>query len=206
MECYFNFRYYYGLGEEEQTTETSLGAYKETSGKWSASDMSLNLGYSYKVNSAMSLGITGKYIQQKISGYSADAFAMDIGLLTSYISDDVKIGLTIQNIGTKLKMIDKEFDLPIIYRAGISYKFVNWLFAADLVKASDNDVNIVTGIEYNFDKILKLRIGWKSNDDLSSSGISTGLGFTYNNLDVDYSFEPKDEFGDVHRVSLNYRF
>jgi len=194
------------LGDEIQTKETVLGAYDGTNGTWSASDMAIGLSFSHKINNAMSLGATGKYIKQEIAGYSANAYAMDLGLLTSFIKQDIKIGLAIQNIGTKLKFISQEDKLPVVIRAGLSYDLNNIILTGDLVKPQDNDLSFLIGCEYNVAKLLSLRAGWKSEDDLSSSGISAGLGLNYNNFSIDYSFEPKDNFGDVHRFSLDYKF
>ncbi|HPG31357.1 MAG TPA: PorV/PorQ family protein [bacterium] len=194
------------LGNEVQTKETALGAYDGTDGTWSASDMSIGLSYSHKLNNALSFGATGKYIKQEIAGYSADAYALDLGLQTTFIEQDIKLGLSVQNIGTKLKFISEEDKLPILIRAGISYGLSDLILSGDLVKAQDNDLILLAGCEYSFAKIFSLRAGWKSNDDLSSSGISAGLGLKYNNFSIDYSFEPKDNFGDVHRFSLDYKF
>jgi len=195
------------LGEESQTKEDALGRYTGIDGKWSASDMALGLSVSRKLNPALSLGCTGKYIKQEIAGYNATAFGFDVGIISSFIEQDIKFGVTIQNVGTKLKFIDDRAGLPLIYRAGVSYTLSgNLFFTGDIVKPDDNNVNLILGAEYSLSNMFALRAGWKSDDDLSNSGISAGLGFKYNNLSIDYSFEPKENFGDIHRFSLDCKF
>ncbi|HON57709.1 MAG TPA: PorV/PorQ family protein, partial [bacterium] len=120
-------------GNEARTLETTSGAYGGTDGIWTATDMALSLSFAKKLHNTLSFGATGKLIKQEIAGYKADAVALDLGLLTSFIEEDLKLGLSIQNFGTKLKFIEKKESLPIIYRAGIGYKIPNIILSMDLI-------------------------------------------------------------------------
>jgi len=195
------------LGDELRTKENSLGQYDGTDGRWGASDYAFALSFSHELNRTLAIGGNLKYIKQEIDAYSADAFAIDLGVQTKFINDDITFGASIQNLGTRLKFIEAKTNLPIIYRVGGAYTIVdNFLITGDLVKPNDNDLTFRLGVEYSFNKLLALRAGWNSSDDLSSTGLSAGLGVKYQKISLDYSFEPKKYFGDVHRFSINYSF
>ncbi len=95
-------------------TEVTNDAEQDGTGEfYSASDMSLALSYGYNLTDRFSLGINMKYLHEQIYHSSASGFAVDIGTL--FISDiyGLRIGATISNFGTDMKMDGK--DLEVLY-------------------------------------------------------------------------------------------
>lgn len=141
-------------GEDIVTTDYEQNG---TGEKWSASDLAISLSYSRNLTDRFSIGGTAKYIQQKIWNSSASSFALDVGLIYNTGFNGLKIGMSIANFGSDMRMDGKDlytqFDLdqehlgnngtliarmktddwplPLLFRAGVSM---------DAVK--DDDVRI----------------------------------------------------------------
>jgi len=139
---------YLDYGDMEITT---LAEQDGTGQLFSAHDMSIGLTYAYNLTDRFSLGGTVKYIQQKIWNTSASAFAMDLGVLFHSDIYGLRIGATITNFGTPMKMDGKdllvqhdidpnnygnndqilatlqtgEFPLPLTFRIGLAMDVLN---------------------------------------------------------------------------------
>ncbi|MDM7926799.1 MAG: PorV/PorQ family protein [bacterium] len=88
-------------GDDDVTT---VLAPEGTGEKWSAADFALGLSYSRNLSDRFSIGGTAKYIQAKIYHETASAFAADIGLLFFTPFHDMRLGMSISNFGTDLRM------------------------------------------------------------------------------------------------------
>jgi len=88
-------------GDEEVTTVLIPEGTGET---WGASDIAVGLSYGRKLTDQFSIGGNAKYIQQSIWNESARAFALDVGLLFITNFHDMRLGMSISNFGTDLKM------------------------------------------------------------------------------------------------------
>ncbi len=101
---------YLDYGDMEVTT---LEEQDGTGEYFTAKDIALALTYSYNLTDRFSLGMSVKYINQRIWHTTADAFAVDIGTL--FISDfyGLRIGATISNFGTDMQLDGK--DLYVLY-------------------------------------------------------------------------------------------
>lgn len=88
-------------GEDDVTTVLAPDG---TGEKWSAADFALGLSYSRNLSDRFSIGGTAKYIQTKIFHETASAFAVDIGLLFYTPFRDMRLGMSISNFGTDLRM------------------------------------------------------------------------------------------------------
>jgi len=92
-------------GEEEVTTVL----YPEGTGeRWGASDMAAAVTYARNLTDRFSIGGNLKYVQQKIFNETASAFAVDIGLLFVTQFNDMKLGMSISNFGTDMKLAGKD--------------------------------------------------------------------------------------------------
>jgi len=72
---------------------------------FNAADMALGLSYGRAVTDRFSIGVTGKYIQQRVWHSTATAFALDIGtrFRTDFIGG-LTIAASIYNFGTDMKL------------------------------------------------------------------------------------------------------
>jgi hypothetical protein len=130
-------------GEDIVTTDVDQDG---TGEKWSASDLAIALTYARNLTDRFAIGGSVKYIQQKIWNSSASAMAVDVGLLYNTGFNGLKIGMSISNFGSDMRMDGKDlyqaidldlenlgnnnklitrlktddWPLPLFFRAGVS--------------------------------------------------------------------------------------
>jgi hypothetical protein len=171
-----------------------------------------------KFTASLSVGCVFKYVYLNLDGYSAGAPAFDIGILlkTEPAKWPFGVGLSIRNIGGKMKFISESAPLPIFFGGGFSFGvFVsetnNIKALIDFGKSTDSDIKFNIGAEYGFKDFLAIRLGYKLGDyDVEGSSVGLGAGYTMENgtrLQLDYAYETTIEgFKDVHRISFSFEF
>lgn len=184
-------------------------------GTFGASDFALAVSLAKAINTQFSLGATGKFIYEKIEGYSSDALALDLGIL--YISRDnrTRIGGVGQNIGVQLKGHTESHKdpLPTSIKLGISHNMreLPLTVAADAVKPFDNDIFFNLGGEFTALTPLSLRLGWSSfgknfktdSDKDNWAGFAAGFGVTWKVYRFDYAYSSYADLGGVHKISVS---
>lgn len=140
---------YLSMGEMKITNWEHPEGTGET---FDSNDLSMGLTWARHLTDRFSVGVTAKYIQEKINQSSASAFAMDIGTTYNTGFYGIKIGMALTNFGTKMQMSGRdlsvrtdpyqqsegsnpddvwadlrteEWPLPISIRIGTSVDFVN---------------------------------------------------------------------------------
>jgi hypothetical protein len=169
-------------------------------GKFRFSDYLLSMSYARRMSPESDLGVTLKLLQERIYTYTATGYAFDIGALfrPRALKNLVLTG-AVQNLGPKLKYVNEVFRLPLVIRAGASYRVPldlldgNWLVSFETAKPVDTDYNYSGGIEYSHRTGLALRAGYRYGHD--SESFSAGAGFAVGYLRLDYSYTPWDYEG-----------
>jgi opacity protein-like surface antigen len=113
---------------------------------FNAGDIAINLSYSKQLTDRFAIGGNVKYIRQNIWHSSANAFAVDIGALFTTPFRNLRLGASITNFGTNMKMNGRDlkfsedpdpnnegnvefvnalletdsFPLPLLFRVGIA--------------------------------------------------------------------------------------
>ena len=150
---------------------------EDTGETFSASDHAFGITYALNLTDRFSIGLNGKFIQEKIANNHANGIALDLGTLfkTPY---GFRLGTSISNFGPKMRMtgddllvavdIDEtiygnnesitgylstdEFDLPLVLRVGISNdlligKMTRVTWALDSNSPNDNKSHVNAGVE-----------------------------------------------------------
>ncbi len=117
---------------------------------WDAGALAIGVGYARQLTDRFSFGINAKYVHESIWNTSSAGFAMDIGMLYRTPFNDLKIGASITNYGSKLQLDGRdirfnydpnddinsgpnnipskyamgEFDMPMLFRIGLSMDVV----------------------------------------------------------------------------------
>ncbi len=82
---------------------------------YEANDLALGVSYATRPVEFLSLGISGKFIQQTIYNESASTFAFDFSSILDIPYKGLKLGMNFSNIGGKMKLagrdLIREFDL-----------------------------------------------------------------------------------------------
>jgi hypothetical protein len=199
-------------------TFNRLDAQGEQIGTFGASDIAIGLTYSRRLNSRLSVGITGKVIYETIESYSSNGLAADAGFMY-LVTDDgsTRAGLALLNLGAQMRgMTSHKEPLPTRIAAGISHKLVGlpFLFSGEVGKPFDNDFYGSLGAELVSLQPFFIRLGWTTaskdyktgvdNDILG--GFAGGFGLKYKTYEIDYSYSSYADLGSVHRVTLGAGF
>jgi hypothetical protein len=177
---------------------------------FSAYDAAILLGYSREISAGLSLGATAKAILEKLEDEKAQAAAFDIGLF--YDLSILSFGLSLRNLGTELKFVERKHPLPTDLRAGIAVRVLNdhLLLSTDIDFLTDAPPEFRQGIECSFQNILFARGGVEYKTQNHSSPPLTrptvGGGVRISNLQFDYTYSSARYLGDLHNFSLTYRF
>jgi long-subunit fatty acid transport protein len=176
---------------------------------FSAHDLAGTFAYGHKLTPQFAVGGAFKYIQQKIDDQKASAYAVDFGAL--YQINAFNLGLSVRNIGTKMKFIQEEYALPLTVDLGLAFRgLANLTLAGDIEIPRDNSVLLKQGIEYGYQEMFFLRMGYgysTSGEDFGgSTGLALGAGFLLKQYSFDYTYSPHADLGDAHRISFTLNF
>lgn len=186
-------------------------------------DMILSFGYGEKVYSDETriegkefrfdqyLGMTAKVIRSELLGtYSATAFALDAGWLIMEPNLGLAGSVSLANFGSGIKYHQESSPLPAIVRIGLSWQKPTVLDQSVLLGAQlDSSVNedLKTarfGLEYHFQKIFDLRLGYKAMDE--NPGLTFGLGIRHETLSVDFGMGAGGDVYNTSQIGLTYKF
>jgi long-subunit fatty acid transport protein len=171
----------------------------------SAADWSLNLGYARSL-SDLSVGLGLKFIHQQQESLSTSAVAFDAGAMYKTPLKGLKVGVSVANIGTKAKLYQESYGLPLLARLGWRYDIGVIGVTQDFILSETEKPGIAAGVECRPVEILALRVGYRTGSDVDGlSGLRAGLGLTWHGIGVDYAFAPYGKLGASHRISISYR-
>ena len=212
-------------------------------GYFSAGSYAIGINYAVNLTDRFSVGFGAKYIDEYIWNSKATGVAFDLGTLFTTQFNGLQIGMSISNYGTKMQMSGKDllvqhdidefhhgnnpninaylatdkFDLPLMFRVGISmdvlkgYANSNLIVAIDALHPNNNAESLNIGAEYVFNKMFSLRAGYNTlflPDD--QSGLSLGAGFMYalGNIDmaIDYAYRDFGILKDIQMFTVQLMF
>jgi len=190
------------LERREGPTENPISYFDEH-------DLSLVFSWSRKINDKLDLGVSTKFLYEKIDFSSATGLGFDLGGIYR-IRSNIQFGGAILNLGSKMKFEQESFNLPTSYKIGAAYlgheKHFNgdFILSMDLVKPNDNDLRVNLGGEYTYKEKFTLRSGYQIGYD--DKNISLGLGLKIRKYAIDYAFVPfSSDLGNSHRISVNLK-
>ncbi|MEW6557466.1 MAG: PorV/PorQ family protein [Elusimicrobiota bacterium] len=191
-------------GKENQTSPTS---------QFNASDLAIDLGVSCSINKKIAVGLSTKYIEQKIDTEKSYSVSLDIGgIYTKKINSYriVSIGISVENIPAKEpEFIDEVENLPTKLVTGVSYKPLDeiLLLSTDLTLMKNSKPAANFGTEVFIYDILSIRAGYKLDTSFERlARITFGTGLVLGSLSVDYAYLPFEPLTDTHIFSLSFKF
>jgi hypothetical protein len=176
--------------------------------KFDATNLSLGISIGYKLTKYLSVGITSKFLYEKIYVDEASGIGFDFG--TSYTKDNLNFAFVVANIGSINELRNVTTKLPTLVRFGSSYSYsinnFSFLIGVDGFKVLDGgQFHIHSGGEIGYKDFVFARVGFQSNYE--NKNFTTGLGFKYKNINLDYAFVPyTSEFGSSNTFSLGISF
>ncbi|MBI2916296.1 MAG: PorV/PorQ family protein [Elusimicrobia bacterium] len=198
---------YYSLGNIELID--SLGQSRTVKAE---EDLVFNLNYSEHLYDKYATGISLKILQHKlVENLSSNAIAMDLGAQAKILNKMILLGVSAQNIGSKLTFVDISEALPIVVRGGIAYHktehvkgWTSILIGIDFVQEINQSLKEFLGLEVFWSDLIAFRLGYKFGQEAGK--LSTGLGFVMNNFQLDYAFTDGSGLGSLHSASFSYKF
>ncbi len=227
----------------EMLVTTTRDPEGETGEKFRVGSYSGMITYARKLTDRFSVGFNGKFINDFIYNSSASGFAIDVGTLYQTQWDGFMLGMSISNFGTKMQMTGRDlliqtdldpglhsdpehlnsnlatdrFDLPLLFRFGVSYTHslldprILFTFALDALHPNDNTESLNLGSELNFGQRVFLRGGWRhlgqkdAEDGLTlGGGVHVQLGgITYQ---LDYSWQQFGLLGNPQKISISMTY
>ncbi len=192
---------------------------------FTADDFAFSGGYALKTG-RLSAGAAIKAVHQRIAGSAASAFCADAGALYGLKTLPLTLGLSVSNIGTKVKFESESFPLPVVYRAGLALRtsaHFPAILSAEMDFPNDSPALFRTGVEYTGFKLIAFRAGYRTTPGSQHSailgkgfgdpsvlsemyGFFMGIGFVLNQISIDYALLPYGELGSAHRFSLGMKF
>ena len=171
---------------------------------FSPSLLTIGLTYAKVITDRVSIGVTGKVINENIMDVSATGFALDFGVQYRFPSN-LSIGAAVKNIGTNMKYsgqnlryksalpesqpgskdasweaVTEEFQIPSFFELSLAYAYnvdeENMLQAgATFRNNNDSEDQMKFGLEYGFNNMFFVRGGY---DMLLKNSSSSIFGFS----------------------------
>lgn len=189
-------------------TEITTELQPEGTGRfYDAQDIAIGLTYARAVTTQFSVGLTAKYINQRIWNEVADGVAFDIGTQYKIEFQNLVIAMSMTNFGGDLKfdgedlnityLKDKnypisrlapgrletsQYPLPLHFQVGVGIDVINDDFVKmrgeiDATHPNDYDERINVGTEIAFVDRVFLRGGYRINYDDENFTIGGGFNF-----------------------------
>jgi hypothetical protein len=194
---------------------------QKTGRTYGAYNMAFAVSYADKLEEYFSYGVTLKYIHSKIDLYTANALALDFGLMyEAPFEDNLFFGISLLNVGKPIDAyIDTKETLPLSLRIGFSKKLAHLPLEINInlndLNVSENDIwdrlaKFSIGGEFTLSELLCLRLGYenelhsdlKTGKDDGFAGVSLGFGLHWKAYRFDYGFSSFGALGSIHRFGI----
>ncbi len=158
----------------------------------------------------VTVGVTLKYLYEKIYVDQATGFAFDIGGTVLTPVNGLSAGIALTNVGSMGAFRSERDDLPSQLRLGAAYTIEEESFKILLYPSILHNFIIETnhlqlGTEVVYEQTVALRVGYQTGFD--ARGLSAGVGFRYGMFAVDYAFVPfSASLGSAHLASVGVSF
>jgi len=205
---------YMNYGAIERTDITGI-----SHGSFYPGDILFSATFAGMTGPGIRYGVSAKYIRSQIDHFSADAMAMDAGLLYRIENQRINIGLSITNLGQALSAFQHEKEkLPLAYRMGLSKTLahlpltLHFHFLRYQFQESDifGGLYWAIGGEFQLSNVTFLRWGYNSvgNEQKADSdvdrfaGISFGFGTRIRRFIIDYALSYHGVLGSTNQFTI----
>jgi len=185
---------------------------------YDAGDLAIGITYAKYLTDRLGVGITTKYIYQRIWNETAGGFAFDIGTQYRLDFQNLTIAMSMTNFGSDLNFdgpdlhinIDRSelipytriapgkyqtqnYPLPLHFQVGIGFDiyetdFVRIRGAIDATHPNDNSERVLFGIEFSFFDRFYMRSGYKYNFDDQKFTFGAGTNLPISEVAVHFDY------------------
>jgi hypothetical protein len=176
-----------------------------------AGTTTFGLSYGRFFTDKFSAGLTINYIHMGLAETAVNTSALDFGIMYRIGIKDLKLGMTIQNLGGKFTFDERESKLPVLFKVGASFNAMRnerqrLTCALEFQHPADNVERANAGLEWALNEMFFARGGYHINYD--TDGLAFGFGAAIatgesTRLQADYSAVDMDALGYVHRFTVS---
>jgi hypothetical protein len=193
---------------------------KASDGTWRTmnlqQDFAASVSYAAALSKDVASGFTIKGLRSQLFGdFTAHAIAADGGVQMR-LTDMLKGGFAVQNVGTRLKYSKEKISLPAALRGGLAMGLRmrslgspaegdsdTVVVVCDAVlPAEENGVSLKGGAEYSWRGIISLRAGVSFSTWKELSNYSAGFGLNLRRFRIDYGIRFGSVFDNPQTLSL----
>ena len=199
-----------------QITTSTGSASKD--GSYTPKEYNLALGASYAFLPGLSAGVSFRCLRSALAPEIAStAFGVDLAFAFSrtFGRHDVGAGLSVNNLGTKLKYGENKYSQPSLVKLGASYHYILDEKSSHVGLSAEFDAlfkgGIMAGVgaEYSFRDMLFVRAGYHYGNRSKAvpSYASAGLGVKFYGISLNASYIFASEvLSNSFGISLGYSF
>lgn len=155
----------------------------------------------------LDMGVGFRLFRSQLHTFTSQGMALDLGLQARSEAWPVVAGLSLQNVGSQSAYFMEADPLPVCVRAGLEGRLPldkDFMVRprADLVYFEDKTrpLEMRGGVEAEFYRQAFLRVGFLRASSFQQ--LSLGAGFRWQNISVDYAFQPGNELGNSQLIEL----
>jgi hypothetical protein len=203
------------MDEMEVTTEADP---EGTGQLFDAQDLMIGGTYARKLTEEFSVGLTAKYVRQRIWNESANGVAFDVGTQYRIGFRDFTIGMSMTNFGGDMtydgidlkvkydantrspderlvpaRLAPDDYPLPLHFQVGISMSpytsdDFSVLVATDVAHPNDNKERVNVGMEMTIVQKFFLRGGYRFGYDIEKATFGAGVAVPIGGLSVNFDY------------------
>lgn len=199
-----------------------------SNGNFSVQYLSLSTAYAYKLNN-FSLGLSAQYLREEVYTYTANGYALGMGMAATLLNEKLNMGISLNNLGEMEKLNTESTRVPGSLKLGVSGEVFTFTppnnsslpftvhLATDYVqrlRSEENGSSLTDDYEsYHFNfallvqvsELIELSTGYRTGDTVRP--LSFGLSLFTGDLTLNYSLLPFETgFGTSHSVGIQYTF
>lgn len=177
---------------------------------FTARNAALGISLAYALSPELSIGVTAKYLYEKILIEDAGGTALDFGGVY-VLPAGFTVGAAFSNIGSMSELASEPSTLPTIFRGGVTYSAglsgapVALTGSVDfLTPMGDGTSHVHFGGEGLLYESIGIRAGYQTGYE--ARGFTAGTGIRQGIVAVDYAFAPtRYDLGSTHAITLTLR-
>ncbi len=189
-------------------------------------DIGIGLSYARRLTDQFSFGATVKYVEETIDVLKMQSVLIDLGTYYWTGLGSLRFAVAVTNFGSQVspkgnvsqvngKDVSsfQEFSPPTLFKIGFAFEPIqNELHrvttSLQLNHPNDNSENVGLGVEYEWNKLVQFRAGYKFNVDEENftAGAGVIIPASIATAFVDYAYAHFGRLGGVHRFSVTLGF
>lgn len=186
------------------------------------SDVAIAVSYSRKMTDKFSFGGSIRYVEETLDKLKMRGVLIDLGTYYWTGLGTTRFAVAVTNFGNnlapdgKVVLVGKrevsawqDFAPPTIFRIGFAFEPYkdeqhSITTSLQLNHPNDNSENLSSGIEYVWNEMLFIRLGYKFNVDEQNYSFGTGINVPLDiaNFTLDYAYSNFSRLGSAHRFSI----